>query len=147
MSITSPGMSISGRGENSCSIRLMGKIGCKSSGPIGWRVPGWSGGSSGSCKDGSTLTHAAGTCPSFKVYFVISDITVGISDCSSPPGVSVCQNVNMAEPVILIANGDLRLAANQRCWAAQARAEEAVMDAIRRQGRDVGRGHACDSVK
>src|SRR6266545_786314 len=53
----------------------------------------------------------------------------------------------MAEPVILIANGDLRLAANQRCWAAQARAEEAVMEAIRRERRDVKRGHACDPVK
>jgi L-fucose isomerase-like protein len=53
----------------------------------------------------------------------------------------------MAEPVILIANGDLRLAANQRCWPAQARAEEAVMEAIRREGRDVRRGHPCDHVK
>jgi L-fucose isomerase-like protein len=54
---------------------------------------------------------------------------------------------NMAEPVILIANGDLRLAANQKCWPAQSRAEEAVMDAIRREGRDVRRGHGCDPVK
>jgi hypothetical protein len=53
----------------------------------------------------------------------------------------------MAEPVIVIANGDLRLAANQRCWPAQARAEEAVMQAIRREGREVRRGHACDPVK
>ena len=53
----------------------------------------------------------------------------------------------MAEPVILIANGDLRLAANQRCWPAQARAEEAVMDAIRREGREVRRGHECDPVR
>ena len=53
----------------------------------------------------------------------------------------------MAEPVILIANGDLRLAANQRCWPAQSRAEEAVMQAIRREGREVKRGHACDPVK
>jgi len=37
-----------------------------------------------------------------------------------------CKNVVMAESVILIANGDLRLAANQKCWPAQARAEEAV---------------------
>jgi hypothetical protein len=53
----------------------------------------------------------------------------------------------MAEPVILIANGDLRLAANQKCWPAQARAEEAVMQAIRREGREVKRGHACDPVQ
>jgi hypothetical protein len=53
----------------------------------------------------------------------------------------------MPEPVIVIANGDLRLAANQKCWPAQARAEEAVVDAIRRQGREVRRGHAFDAAK
>jgi hypothetical protein len=57
------------------------------------------------------------------------------------------QNEGMSEPVILIANGDLRLAANQKCWPAQARAEEAVMDAIRREGREVRRGHPCDPGK
>src|SRR6185437_6451341 len=55
--------------------------------------------------------------------------------------------MGMPEPVIVIASGDLRLAANQKCWPAQARAEEAVMDAIRRQSREVKRGHACDPVK
>src|SRR5215472_7577310 len=53
----------------------------------------------------------------------------------------------MAEPVILVANGDLRLPANQKCWPAQARAEEAVMEAIRREGRTVRRGHAYDERK
>ncbi len=53
----------------------------------------------------------------------------------------------MAQPVILIANGDLRLAANQRCWPAQQRAEEAVMEAIRREGREVRRGHGVDPQK
>src|SRR6266542_2208441 len=53
----------------------------------------------------------------------------------------------MPDPIILIANGDLRLAANQKCWPAQARAEEAVMQAIRGEGREVRRGHSCDPVK
>ena len=53
----------------------------------------------------------------------------------------------MPEPVIVIANGDLRLAANQKCWPAQARAEEAVMEAIRREGFEVKRGHPYDAVK
>jgi hypothetical protein len=53
----------------------------------------------------------------------------------------------MSDTVVLIANGDLRLAANQKCWAAQALAEEAVMQAIRAEGRDVRRGHACDLEK
>ena len=53
----------------------------------------------------------------------------------------------MPEPVILVANGDLRLAANQKCWPAQARAEDAVMEAIRREGREVRRGHYYDPAK
>ncbi len=53
----------------------------------------------------------------------------------------------MPETVVLIANGDLRLSANQRCWPAQAKAEEAVMSAIRSEGREVRRGHACDPEK
>jgi hypothetical protein len=53
----------------------------------------------------------------------------------------------MPETVVLIANGDLRLSANQRCWEAQAQVEQAVMEAIRREGRDVQRGHAVDPVK
>src|SRR5258708_27217880 len=55
--------------------------------------------------------------------------------------------MSMPEPVILIANGDLRLAANEKCWPAQARAEEAVIEAIRREGREVQRGHRFDPAK
>src|SRR5215467_14394782 len=53
----------------------------------------------------------------------------------------------MSDTVVVIANGDLRLSANQRCWAAQTQAEEAVISAIRREGREVRRGHACDPEK
>ena len=53
----------------------------------------------------------------------------------------------MPEPVILVANGDLRLAANQKCWPAQSRAEEAVMAAIRGEGFDIRRGHPYDPAK
>src|SRR5215469_11327700 len=53
----------------------------------------------------------------------------------------------MPDTVVVIANGDLRLSANQRCWAAQAQAEEIVMSAIRREGREVRRGHVCDPEK
>jgi hypothetical protein len=41
----------------------------------------------------------------------------------------------------------LRLSANRVCWAAQQRAEEAVMGAIRNAGREVRRGHPCDPAK
>lgn len=47
----------------------------------------------------------------------------------------------MSESIYLIANGDLRLPANQNCWAAQQRVEEAVMAAVRAQGREIKRGH------
>src|SRR5260370_37027185 len=53
----------------------------------------------------------------------------------------------MPDPVILVANGDLRLSANQKCWPAQLRAEEAVMAAIRGRGFEIRRGHSYDSGK
>src|SRR5436190_18943134 len=53
----------------------------------------------------------------------------------------------MPNSVYLIANGDLRLAANQKCWPAQAKVEEAVVAAIVGEGRQVRRGHAYDPVK
>ncbi|HEY2013712.1 MAG TPA: fucose isomerase [Bryobacteraceae bacterium] len=53
----------------------------------------------------------------------------------------------MPDTVLIIANGDLRLSANQKCWPAQAAAEEAVMNAIRREGHDVKRGHPCLAEK
>src|ERR1700694_1932029 len=53
----------------------------------------------------------------------------------------------MSDPVFVIANGDLRLAANQKCWPAQERVEVAVMDAIRRGGPECPRGHSFDTAK
>ena len=47
----------------------------------------------------------------------------------------------MPQPIILIASGDLRLSANQNCWAAQQRVEEVVCAAVRREGREIRRGH------
>jgi hypothetical protein len=45
---------------------------------------------------------------------------------------------------ILIANGDLRLSANQTCWAAQEAMEAAVVAAFANEGITVRRGHAYD---
>src|SRR5690348_16522212 len=50
----------------------------------------------------------------------------------------------MSERIYLIANGDLRLSANRNCWAAQQKAEQAVMEAIRREGGEIVRGHPYD---
>jgi len=47
----------------------------------------------------------------------------------------------------LIASGDLRLSANQKCWAAQNRTEEAVTKAIQSFGVDVKRGHPYVAAK
>ena len=49
--------------------------------------------------------------------------------------------------IILIANGDLRLSANRVCWDTQKQTEEAVMNAIRREGHSVRRGHPFDPEK
>jgi hypothetical protein len=50
----------------------------------------------------------------------------------------------MPDPINLIASGDLRLSANRMCWPAQQNAEQAVMEAIRREGRQIERGHPYD---
>jgi hypothetical protein len=53
----------------------------------------------------------------------------------------------MPEPIYLAASGDLRLSANQKCWPAQERVEQAVIAAINQQGREVRRAHPYDRVK
>jgi len=50
----------------------------------------------------------------------------------------------MPDPIYLVASGDLRLSANRMCWPAQKAAERAVMEAIRREGRQIERGHPYD---
>src|SRR3954464_15660370 len=60
MSSTSPGTSIHGSADTSWPISPIGNSGARSSGPIGSRVPGWSGGCTGSGMTGSTLNHALG---------------------------------------------------------------------------------------
>lgn len=56
---------------------------------------------------------------------------------SNPP--SVDENT-----AILIANGDLRLSANQTCWSAQEAMEKAVIAAFEKEGITVKRGHEYD---
>ena len=53
----------------------------------------------------------------------------------------------MSELIYLIANGDLRLSANRNCWAAQQKAEQAIMEAIRREGRQIERAHPYDAER
>jgi hypothetical protein len=51
------------------------------------------------------------------------------------------------KPVYLIANGDLRLSANQKCEAAQAAMERQIVAAVEREGRTVVRAHGYDRKK
>jgi hypothetical protein len=53
----------------------------------------------------------------------------------------------MNQPIMMVANGDLRLAANQKCWPVQTEVEEAVRAAISELGHEVHRAHAYDAVK
>jgi hypothetical protein len=53
----------------------------------------------------------------------------------------------MSDLIYLVANGDLRLAANRKCWDAQQKAEEAVMEAVRREGRQIQRAHPYDEKR
>jgi hypothetical protein len=50
-------------------------------------------------------------------------------------------------PIYLIASGDLRLSANQKCEEAQADLEQALTAAIKREGYAVKRAHSFDKAK
>lgn len=52
-----------------------------------------------------------------------------------------------ANEILLLASGDLRLAANQDCWPAQEAMEAQLTAALARQGYTVRRAHAYDSEK
>jgi hypothetical protein len=49
--------------------------------------------------------------------------------------------------VYLMANGDLRLSANQQCWAEQAKMEAVLVKALQAEGWKTVRAHAYDPVK
>ena len=49
--------------------------------------------------------------------------------------------------ILLLASGDLRLAANQKCWPAQQAMEAQLTAALARQGYTVRRAHAYDPAK
>ena len=47
----------------------------------------------------------------------------------------------LARQVYLMASGDLRLSANQRCWAAQEAMEQEIAEAVKQAGWTVVRAH------
>lgn len=51
------------------------------------------------------------------------------------------------DTIYLIANGDLRLSANQTCWEAQAAMEQQLIAAVEREGARVERAHPYDPIK
>ncbi len=50
-----------------------------------------------------------------------------------------------SKTVLLLANGDLRLSANQKCWPAQAEMEQSLTSAVNNAGYDLVRAHAFKS--
>ncbi|QEK51358.1 fucose isomerase [Pedobacter aquae] len=55
--------------------------------------------------------------------------------------------MNTEKQVYLVSSGDLRLSANQSCWAAQAAMEKELEQAINAAGWQLVRAHAYDEVK
>lgn len=49
--------------------------------------------------------------------------------------------------IFLVANGDLRLSANQKCWPEQEKMEGALEKALQAEGADLARAHGFDKVK
>ena len=56
------------------------------------------------------------------------------------------QKTDAITKAYLVASGDLRLSANQTCWAAQAAMEKAVTEAFSRQGVTLERAHPFDEA-
>ena len=56
-------------------------------------------------------------------------------------------NKSTTKEVLIVASGDLRLSANQSCWAAQAEMEQLLSDAITKQGWSVKRAHLYNEEK
>src|SRR5687767_3044099 len=54
---------------------------------------------------------------------------------------------NNSKEIVLVASGDLRLSANQNCWAAQEEMETLLSSALAKQGYSVKRAHSYDAVK
>jgi hypothetical protein len=53
----------------------------------------------------------------------------------------------MSKQITLVASGDLRLAANQTCWAAQVEMEQKLANAFSKFGYTIHRAHAYDPIK
>jgi len=53
----------------------------------------------------------------------------------------------MSKEIILVASGDLRLAANQTCWAAQEAMEAKLAKAFSQFGYTIKRAHVYDETK
>ncbi len=53
----------------------------------------------------------------------------------------------MGKEILLVANGDLRLSANRKCWPAQKETEERLIAAIAKLGHTVTRAHEYDAQK
>lgn len=52
-----------------------------------------------------------------------------------------------AQPIYLVASGDLRITANQTCWPAQKAMEDALAKAVKAEGRAIKRAHPYDAKK
>jgi hypothetical protein len=52
-----------------------------------------------------------------------------------------------SQEIVLVASGDQRISANQTCWPAQQKVEEAITAAIASFGFLVRRGHPVDPVQ
>ena len=66
---------------------------------------------------------------------------------SSACGVDLRQFMAMAKEILVVANGDLRLSANRKCWPAQKEMEGRLTAAIEQSGGTVRRAHEYDATK
>jgi len=63
------------------------------------------------------------------------------------PSASSRKNRSRSQTIQLVASGDLRLSANQKCWPEQSRMEAALADAVKAEGAKLVRAHGVDKTK
>src|SRR5262245_56512865 len=97
--------------------------------------------SSGHCKLESLL--ALGTFAAIRFDSTAPRMKKRLSPFDAPVGAGLLR----AGRVYLMANGDLRTSANQKCWPEQARVERILTRAVQAQGWKVVRAHPYDAQK
>src|SRR4029450_408858 len=92
---------------------------------------------------GGRFDHAAGRFPAMRAVIIMEPSPRGctMSEYTLPERIK--REKVQKKQILLIANGDLRLSANQNCWTAQKEMEDNLAAAVAECGHELIRAHPC----